>query len=107
MATVYRIAKTNPPAESDFHSYRAMGRRLIRDTPELRRSREGVSVYDTIEAARATAMQYPRIGSFIAELEISEHSDVRFGQTLDDRHHFDLWGEPADRVAAVLHVHPV
>jgi hypothetical protein len=48
--TFYRIVKTDPPTVADFLSYRAQGRRLIHDTPELRRSWEGVSVYDSIKA---------------------------------------------------------
>jgi hypothetical protein len=51
MPTFYRIVKTDPPTEADFLSHRARGIPLQRDTPELRRSWEGVSVYRTPEAA--------------------------------------------------------
>jgi hypothetical protein len=107
MPTFYRIVQTDPPTEADFLSYRAQGRRLVRDTPELRRSWEGVSVYDSFGRARSVALRYPRIGTFIAELEIAEDGPVRYAQTLSDPRHFDLWGEPGDMLATVRRTRPV
>ena len=74
MPIFYRIVRTNPPTEADFLSYEALGRPLYRDTPELRRSWEAVSVYDEVESARETVRRFPQIGTFIAELD-SERVD--------------------------------
>ena len=81
MATFFRTVKTDPPTEMDFLSYRDLGRPLLRDTPTQRRSWEGVSVTSTLEAAGALAARAPRLGRFIAELELVESVPVRFGQT--------------------------
>jgi hypothetical protein len=105
--TFYRILKTNPPTEADFLSYAALGRPLRRDTPELRRSWEGVSTYDTLDAARAIVANAPRIGRFIAELEIGEDGPVAFEQSGADPSHFDLFGTAADMLSAVRRVLPV
>ena len=107
MATFYRIVKTDPPTEADFLSYRALGIPLRRDTPELRRSWEGVSVYDTMEAALAIVVQFPRIGRFIAELSLAENGPVRFEQTSVNPRHYDLWGDASDMLVAVVRVVPV
>ena len=88
-------------------SQRAQGRRLRRDTPEYRRSWEGVSVTSTIEAARTLAARFPELGSFIAVLEIEEGDPVQFEQTLAAPTHYDLWGAPHDMLAAVVAVMPV
>jgi len=107
VATFYRIVKSDPPAESDFLSYRALGRPLLRDTPSQRRSWEGVSVTSTIDAARALAARAPSLGRFIAILELTETGPVRFGQTGGVRQHYDLWGESGDMLAAVVRVVPI
>ena len=104
MPTFYRVVLTNPPTEEDFRSHKERGIALRRDTPELRRSWEGVSVYDTEEKAREVMQRFPRIGTFIAELSIEESGPVRFEQTTDDPNHYDLWGEPQVMMAAVVRV---
>jgi hypothetical protein len=104
MPTFYRIVKSNPPMLADFLSQRSLGRPLRRDTPEMRRSWEGVSVYDTLEAARETALRYPRIGEFIAEVQIPDNGPVGFEQTLADPHHYHMHGEPSDMLAMVFRV---
>lgn len=106
MPSYYRIVKSNPPTVSDFLSQRSLGRPLRRDSPEVRRSWEGVSVYDRLEATRETARRYPRIGGFIAEVLVPNTGDVTFEQTLADPHHFDLHSEPWDMLAMVIGVQP-
>lgn len=106
MATFYRIIKEPQPTAADFLSHRSRGIPLQRDTPVMRRSWEGVSVYDTIAAARAIVARFPRIGGFIAELDIRNGGPVLFEQTGDDPNHYDLWGEPDDVLAAVTQVFP-
>ena len=106
MATFFRIVKADPPTEADFLSYKALGRPLLRDTPSLRRSWEGVSVTSRLEAARALAARAPSLGRFIAVLELVEGGPVRFAQTGGAPEHYDLWGEPHDMLAAVVRVVP-
>jgi hypothetical protein len=70
----------------------------------MRRSWEGVSVYDTMEAALAIVEQFPRIGRFIAELSLPETGPVRFEQTSINPRHYDLWGDARELLAAVVRV---
>jgi hypothetical protein len=104
MATFYRVVKANPPTERDFYSYRELGLPLRRDTPELRRSWEGVSVRSTLDSARDLVRQFPRLGRFIAILELLEGGPVRWEQTFGDLTHYDLHGDPRDMLAAVVAV---
>jgi hypothetical protein len=108
MATFYRVVRHNPPTEQDFLSHTALGRRLpANSTPEIRRSWEGVSVRSTLPAVRALARQFPRIGSFIAVLEIADDSPVLVEKTGTSPTHYDLFGEASDMRAAVVAVFPV
>ena len=66
-----------------------------------------VSVYDTVELARETVRRFPQIGSFIAELEISEGGAVAYEKSLRDPHHHDRRGDPGAMLAAVVRVLPV
>lgn len=107
MPTFYRIVKTNPPTVEDFLSYKALGVPLRRDTPELRRSWDGVSVYDNVVRARDLATAFPRHGQYVAELEIEASGPVHFEQTSRDPRHYDLWAEPGDMLERVGRVFPV
>ena len=51
----------------------------------------GVSVFDTIEEAIAQAKRFPKLGQFIAELEVPD--DIPMDGP-HDRGHFDLLDEP-------------
>jgi hypothetical protein len=104
MPTFYRIVRTDPPTEVDFASHRALGRRLRRDTPALRRSWEGVSVTSTEAAIRDLARRLPQLGRFIAVLSIPDHGPVRYEQSGESPAHYDLFGEPRDMLAAVVTV---
>jgi hypothetical protein len=106
MPTFYRVVRTNPPTEADFASHRARGVPLQHDTPEHRRSWEGVSVTSTLDAARGLAATFPRLGTFIAVLDLQEGGPVLFEQTLGSPTHYDLWGEPRAMLAAVVAVVP-
>ena len=106
MPTFYRIVRTDPPTETDFLSHKALGRRLRHDTPEYRRSWEGISVYDTLEAARENRARFPRLSGFIAELEIAEGGPIAYAKTLTDPNHYDVWGAPAALLQMVRRVLP-
>jgi hypothetical protein len=99
--------KTDPPTLRDFMSYRALGIPLRKDTPELRRSWEGVSVQDNAAAARSLARQFPNLGGFIAALAVPEGGPVQYEQTSKIRTHYDLHGAPEDMLKMVVAVEPV
>ena len=104
----YRIVHTDPPTLIDFLSNAAKGRRLQRPTPEALRRWPGVSAYDSLEQARATARLFPRLGSYVAELHVPGHGRIRFERWPDSMDgHFTLWGEPADFLPLVANVVPV
>jgi hypothetical protein len=68
---LYRIVVANPPTASDFLSLAACGKRLPpATTPELILLWDGLSMYDTIGAARYTVKRRPHLGAFIATLVI-------------------------------------
>lgn len=91
---------TNPPMEADFLSHMARGRREPRD-PEDLYLWDGVSVYDTENEARAVARQYPRIGAYIAPLDVLEGGTISYAKTGRSARHYTLWGAAGDMLRCV------
>jgi hypothetical protein len=104
--TFWRVVRTNPPQERDFLSNEAQGRSPRDDDPETLRLWSGISVYATRLQAQRTAIAYPFLGGFLAELRISDIDPVRWERTRGRGHH-TLWGEARlllERVVAVVPV---
>jgi hypothetical protein len=66
----YRIVKTDRPTLEDLTSGAALGRPLAAETPEALRLHTGISVFATARQAADHARQWPRLGSFIATIEV-------------------------------------
>jgi hypothetical protein len=75
--TFYRIVKSDPPTLRDFMSFQELGQRP-RDLndPEVLRRWDKVSVWDEEQRARRLARLRPRLGAFIARLEIPDTSPI-------------------------------
>ena len=106
MPTFFRVVKTDPPGEADFLSHEARG--LVPRDPsrEAVRLSRGVSVLDSEERARATARRWPRMGRFIARLDISDEAAVTYERT-GASGHYTLWADPTVLLASVTTVVPV
>lgn len=102
---LYRIVSSATPAEADFRSAERQGRRLRQPvTPELLRSFRSVSAWDTFERAEAAARDYPKLGRYVAVLQLPPHiRAVRFGAP----GHWDIEAEPIDLLRAVVAVLPI
>jgi hypothetical protein len=61
-------------------------------------------MFATAEHAEREARRRPRLGSFIAEVVLTE--DIRVERTGRKGHH-TVWGDPARLVASVVRVMPV
>jgi hypothetical protein len=70
--TFWRIVKGNPPAIDDFKSHAALGRQPRIPTPELLAAWDKLSVYEEQEQALAWAVRLPRLGNYIARLEVPD-----------------------------------
>jgi len=66
-----------------------------------------VSVYTNEAAARTMAAKVPRLGTFIAAMEITADSPVRYEQNGADPEHYDLYGAAGDMLGMVRRVVPV
>jgi hypothetical protein len=105
---VYRVVRADPPTVADFRSHEARGRPVPPGAPEeSRRLWSGISVYDTEERARQTARDYPRLGAYIAELDIPEGGTVRAQRTTKSLGHYTLWGDAVAMLACVVAVRRV
>lgn len=97
--TLYRIVKTDPPTPADVESLIEEMARRNRPVPadwteDEHQKAEGLSVYDTIEAAIATAIQLRgRRGTLIARLTLTDDSGVRCKLT-GSHGHWTIWGNP-------------
>lgn len=68
----YRIVQAERPTEDDFTSNYAKGRpprAMERENPEVHRS---ISVFARREEALAVQQTYPKLGSWIAEIELAD-----------------------------------
>jgi hypothetical protein len=89
----------------DFMSYRALGREPRRPTPDVLRRWSGISVYQTEDQARATAIWRPSLGRYIAAIEIEDGAPVRWEPTgAAESGHHTLWGTPTDLLARVVSI---
>lgn len=104
--TFWRIVRTNPPSVRDFLSNEAQGRIPRDNNPETLRLWSGISVYATRLQAQRTAMTYPFLGGFLAELRISDTDPFRWEKTRGRGHH-TLWGEARLMLPRVVAVVPV
>jgi hypothetical protein len=98
----YRILFTAEATDLDFTSTEALGGRKEPRSLEGKHIWTGISVYDSEEAARAQANYWwPKIGAYIARLEIPVDASILVKQTTDDRSHFTLWGTAQELRACV------
>lgn len=74
--------------------------------PDDERLWHGVSLQDSEEGARSLARRYPRMGAFIARLEIPDDGPVVVEATRG-RGHFTLWASPEGLTGCVVAVVPV
>lgn len=103
---LYRIVHHDPPALDDFLSNAALGRVLRRPTPETERWWRGISTCAEEQQARLRAQQAPRLGRYIARLEIPTDAPVTVEQTGADPGHHTIWGNPALLLSYVVAVVP-
>lgn len=91
---LFRVVRTNPPADWDFLWFAALGRAL---PPGVRPERlcEGISMFDSEERARRTARARPHIGRFIARVELPADAPVAVERTGSSGGHYTVWGEAA------------
>ncbi len=104
--TFWRIVQTNPPSESDFLSNEVQGKPPRDEAPETRRLWSGISVYATRLQARRTAITYPFLGAFLAEMRIPDDGRVRWEKTRGRGHH-TLWGDSRVMLECITRVVPV
>lgn len=84
-------------------SHVALGRRLRNTNPSSLRHAAGLSVYETEEQARANARKFPRLGRYIAKLEIPAGAPITVEETgVEESGLHTIFGEPADVLTCVL-----
>ena len=107
--TFYRIVRADPPDARDFLPAQVLGRPAPRgaDAHLLALWSDGVSMFDTVERARMMARLYPRLGAFIARLEIeTDDPHINSEKTLGPGH-VTLRGAPETMLERVRSVQPV
>jgi hypothetical protein len=64
-------------------------------------------MHNSEDASHAQARRIPNLGAFIARLDFTAESAIRFRQTGNDPAHHTVWGEPDELLACVIVVQPV
>ncbi len=108
IATVHRIVRGHAsPATLD-----SLRSHYERDLPPRGYERRlavihmGLSVFSSQEAARAIALRWPKIGRFLAEMQLQPGSGFCLADT-GRPGHFTLWGRPLqllDAIVDIVHV---
>lgn len=97
VATFYRIIKTEASMLWDFQSAQERGQQFRRPLdPESLRISFGISVYDSLDAARENARLRPYLGTHIVPIVVNDSDPVRAEQTTRKRHHYTLFGRAED-----------
>lgn len=107
--TVFRITTIDlyePELVDSFRSNYELEREPRRRERESTPIHMGVSVYLSLEQARDTARRWPRLGAFVARLELLPPSAASFALTSFPGH-LTVWGRAADLVGAVVSIVPV
>lgn len=89
----YRVTKSFPPTEEDYQT------RLERDgpppdhlPPEVKKSWDAYSAFDTPEGAIAMARRFKRLGRHISRYDVPEGAGLTWKQTIEPGH-YDLRGD--------------
>lgn len=99
---MYRIVRSRTPDESAFYTPERLGRVLRPPfTPERVRSWRSVSLWGSRSAAEHVALDFPRLGDWIAVLRLPDSITLTsFGAP----GHWDVQAEPAMLLACVIEV---
>jgi hypothetical protein len=75
--TFYRIVRSDPPTLRDFMSFQELGQRPRNpNDPEVLRRWDKVSVWDEEQRAHQWARLHPRLGAYIAKLDLPDTSTI-------------------------------
>jgi hypothetical protein len=75
--TFYRIVKSAPPTLQDFMSFQELGKRpRDPDDSEVLRRWDKVSVWGEEQRAHQWARLHPRLGAFIARLDLPDATTI-------------------------------
>jgi hypothetical protein len=107
--SIFRVVKQNPPAPSSFLSVAAQGRGPKGATQAALLTWLAVSTFTTAAEARKTARMFPKMGAWIAEVDLRAlRSNNWISSWPSSQGHIDLYNvDPGDLSQAVVAVQPV
>lgn len=100
---LWRIARTDPPTETDFLSNQERGIPRRRSEPEELWS--GLSTFDNVTVAAEMARRWG-LGNYLVGLALDPVGPIRWAKTRGESH-YTLWGRPADMLARVVEIRRV
>jgi hypothetical protein len=107
IVTLFRVVQTDPPTVRDFLSQKVLGIPLKTEMPKVLRLWDGLSVYRTVDQARARAWQTPRLGRYITELAVPADEEITVELDNGRNGHCTIWGSPWLLRSFVISVVPV
>jgi hypothetical protein len=61
-------------------------------------------MYDREDQAREQARRIPKLGGFLARLEITEGDSIQVRQTGNNPAHHTIWGDPDELLSCIVAV---
>jgi hypothetical protein len=105
---LYRLTKNYEPTAEDFTSNAARGRPFPPNLhPDLHWLWDGLSAYEHADQALALAARSPRIGRYLATLNMTRSEEVRWLRTTASAGHYTIWGAPEELLKCVVSVNPI
>jgi hypothetical protein len=114
--TLYHLVRTNPSTDDDFLSQWAKNVRAAQAGEQPRAEPAGgdalhmwggVSAHDDAGTSREMRQLFPKLGDFIALLQIPPDAPIRVEKTGGNPHHYTIWGAPAALRGCVQSIEPV
>jgi hypothetical protein len=104
--TVFRLVRSTSDPAASFRSNYELGRNARGIETSWAIIHVGISVYLDESVAGATAMRWPKLGRYVAEVRLRAghgFNVARTGQPL----HLTIWGDPVKLSDAITDIRPV
>ena len=104
----YRIIADSVPGIDDFRSHAELGLPPLRElTPGQRHRWGGVSMFDSIENAKAHHARSRRLGTHVAEVRLTDRGRYDAERTGRAAGHWTVWAQAEFLLASVVAIIPV
>jgi hypothetical protein len=105
----WRIVRSDNPGDPVFLNSLRSHHELSQEPRHVERSSRlihlGISAYVERRVATDTAIRFPKIGAWVAQLRLGHGYGFNYAQT-GHRHHLTIWGDPIKLADSLVDIKP-